>query len=464
MTPPRTGWALLLLMLMPPGVVAADPADPVDQAAQALLELSAQRSEGASGEATLTLEDILAIALRDNPGLASKGAQLQNRQASASASFRKMLPTLALSATRSDIQFATAAGSSEAESFGTTLTLTQPIYRGGALWSGWKSSQTQEQQAKLEFTHAARTLTKEVKAGWYALLEKRQLLKEAEAAMTRLHQHEKNAQAFFREGRIWRNEILQASVKVAQGEQNLITARNQVELAKAELNRLMRRPMDHPLDPSGALTWAPMNWTLAEAYAHARRHRTDLERSRLEIEVGKSNETSAASAALPSVTLTGSYTLDSPTSSYHENDATLTTLLSVNWTAWNWGQTGQEVTAAKAGTLKNQLVFDDQLQSVLLETRKAFLASTESAVRIEVIKKSLQQAEENYRVNQIRYREQLGTATDVLDAMDLLTNTRNTYTSALATYLTSMAALDLAVGKGAENLEMTKNATLPAKP
>lgn len=407
-----------------------------------------------SKESSLTLDKALEIALQDNLGLQVKQVQLLGKQASSTASFREMLPTLSVSSSRTDILRNTTAYGSQAESFNTTLTLSQPIYRGGAQWSGWQSAETQRNQAKLDLIHTARTLIKNVKGGWYALLEKQVLLKEAQAALERLHQHEKNAQAFFKEGRMWRNEVLQANVKVAQGEQNLITAQNQVELAKAELNRLMRRSLDHPLKPEGELTWVPMEWTLEEAYAHAQKHRTDLEKARLDIQVGKLTEVSTASGTLPMVDFTGTYGIEAPESDYHKNDATLTAILSMSWTAWDWGKNSQQLLAAKANTARNQLTYDDQLQSVLLETRKAFLTAKESALKVEVLKKSLQQAKENYRVNQIRYREQLGSATDVLDAMDLLTTTSNTHTSAIAAYLTAQAALDLAVGKETPDIEI----------
>ncbi|MBF0182550.1 MAG: TolC family protein [Magnetococcales bacterium] len=450
------------LVLLLPGVAMADP---LEKITQDVMEMTLRASDSAaseprSGEAGLTLDEVLQLALRDNLGLASKGVALQGKQAASSAASRKMLPTLALSTNRTDILFNTTAYGSRAETFGSTATVTQPLYRGGALWDGWKSAEIQERQAALDLWHTTRSLTRDVKAAWFALLEKQELLKEAEAAMTRLHQHEKNAQAFFREGRIWRNEILQANVKVAQGEQNLITAQNQVELAKAELNRLMRRPLDHPLEPKGELLWAPLTWTLEKAYEHARANRKDLEKAGLDVKVGQLTESITGSATRPQVTLSGTYSLDSPSSSYHENDAVMTAVLTASWTAWNWGQTSQEVKAAKANTFKSQLAYDDQMQTVLLETRKAFLSAREAAKKVEVIKKSLQQSEENYRVNQIRYQEQLGSATDVLDAMDLLTTSRNNHTSALATYLTALATLDLAVG--AELLE-GKHADDPAK-
>lgn len=454
---PSVRWLVLLTLTTthPALLVADDAVHLLEKNIQRLLPKQAIKTptkELLSGQETLSLEDALAISLRDNLGLASKGAQLRNKQATASASFRKMLPALALNSKRSDIMRNT--GGTDGVTYDSTMTLTQPLYKGDSLWSGWKSAEIQQTQAKLDLIHAARTMIKDVKAAWYGLLEKEALLLEAEESLKRLHQHESNAKSFFREGRMWRNEVLQAGVKVAQGEQALIGARNQVVLAMSELNRLMRRPLDHPLRAKGALVAVPMQWTLDEAYAHAREHRTDLEKVRLDVQVGELTETTTGAARLPTLDFSLAHNWNAQHMDYREKDSKTTALLSMNWTAWNWGETSSAIAAAKATTLKNQLTYDDQLQSVLFEIRKAFLTCQESALKIDVVKKSLQQAEENYRVNQIRYREQLGTATDVLNAMDLLTTTRNTYTLALSAYLTSMAALDLAAGKGAEDLEV----------
>ncbi|WP_193771035.1 TolC family protein [Candidatus Magnetaquicoccus inordinatus] len=408
---------------------------------------------GMANQDAMTLEEILAIALRDNLGLVSKELQLQNKQLTASASFRKMLPTMSLISKRSDIMRNT--GGTDGITYDTTVTMTQPIYKGGALWNNWKSAELQETQARLDLLHTARTLIKDVKTAWYSLLEKKLLLKEAEDTLVRLRQLENNARSFFREGRMWRNEVLQANVRVAQGEQALITAQNQVELARSELNRLMRRSLNHSLETNGELAWEKLPWTLEDAYAHAKIHRKDLEKAKLDVEVGELTEKSTAAATSPTMDFSLAYNWNAQEADYRDRDSKTTALLTMNWTAWNWGQTAQEVSAAKATTNKNRITYDDLLQTVLLETRKAFLTAQESALRLEVVKKSLQQAEENYRVNQLRYREQLGTATDVLNALDLLTTTRNTYTSALAAYLTAMAALDLAAGKGPEDLERT---------
>jgi outer membrane protein TolC len=59
------------------------------------------------------------------------------------------------------------------------------------------------------------------------------------------------------------------------------------------------------------------------------------------------------------------------------------------------------------------------------------------------------QAEENRRLNEERYQEQVGTATEVIDAQTLLTRTRVNYWTAL--YDHQMAKAELLWAMGAIN-------------
>ncbi len=60
---------------------------------------------------------------------------------------------------------------------------------------------------------------------------------------------------------------------------------------------------------------------------------------------------------------------------------------------------------------------------------------------------SIEQAEENLRMNEERYKYQVATATDVLDAVVLLAQARVNYVSALADFNIAKAALDRAMGR-----------------
>ncbi len=82
-----------------------------------------------------------------------------------------------------------------------------------------------------------------------------------------------------------------------------------------------------------------------------------------------------------------------------------------------------------------------------MEVQNAYLSLKETAERIAVTKDAVTQGEENLRLNEERYKEQVGTATDVIDAQTLLTKARVNYFTALYDHQVNKARLLRAVGK-----------------
>jgi outer membrane protein len=122
--------------------------------------------------------------------------------------------------------------------------------------------------------------------------------------------------------------------------------------------------------------------------------------------------------------------------------------LTLRWDFWQWGQTNREVASARANVQVQHLSLAQLKAAVMAEVQSAYLTVVESQKSFKVSEQALSQAKENYKVSQICYTEQLGSSIDVLDAQDLLTQTRNSRTSALARYLTAIAELNLATGQG----------------
>ena len=81
--------------------------------------------------------------------------------------------------------------------------------------------------------------------------------------------------------------------------------------------------------------------------------------------------------------------------------------------------------------------------------KQAYLKTKESEKNIATVEKAIEQAKENFRINQERYREQAATSTDVLDAQTLLSRTMTNYYNALYDFKISKASLYLAMGQEA---------------
>jgi outer membrane protein TolC len=91
------------------------------------------------------------------------------------------------------------------------------------------------------------------------------------------------------------------------------------------------------------------------------------------------------------------------------------------------------------------------LDKIDLEVKQAYLRTIESERNMITIEKAIEQAKENLRLIEERFKEQVSTATDVLVAHTLETETMTNYYNALYDYKIAKAILYRAIGQ--EELE-----------
>ncbi|MBA7667479.1 hypothetical protein ES703_75568 [subsurface metagenome] len=160
------------------------------------------------------------------------------------------------------------------------------------------------------------------------------------------------------------------------------------------------------------------------------------------------------SSYYPSVTFIGNYSRDTDElflSAVTGEDPDIWTLtLQADWTLWEWGKRRDEVAASRARVAKARHLLNEIKDNIHLEVQEAYLSLEEAKRNIQVSKTAVVQAEENYRMNEERYKQQVATSTDVLDAQTLLTQARANHFNALSDYNIAWARLERAMGIGYE--------------
>ena len=101
---------------------------------------------------------------------------------------------------------------------------------------------------------------------------------------------------------------------------------------------------------------------------------------------------------------------------------------------------------AKANVVKAEESYRQISDQVNLAVRTSYLSMREAEKRIKTTEVAVEQAEEDYRIAQLRYQAGVGTNTDVLDASVALTTAKNNYIQALYDYNTSWALLEQSMG------------------
>jgi len=97
-------------------------------------------------------------------------------------------------------------------------------------------------------------------------------------------------------------------------------------------------------------------------------------------------------------------------------------MASLTWIFWDWGKVKNsvnEVESLKKQLIKSRKILEDNIG---LDLKAAILNLEATEKNIPTTKKAIEQAMENLRVSRERYKAQMTTSTEVLDAQTLLSN------------------------------------------
>ncbi len=342
----------------------------------------------------------------------------------------------------------------DANTYEWNVTATQPLFTGWRLRTLRQLASLGVDTATIRKETAIHDLVVDVKGAYFGILKAEKLEKVAVQAVEQLEAHLRVAQAFYDEGIIAKNELLQTEVEMAQARQNLIKAENAVELAKSLFNKLLRRGIDSEVTIEDIPEYRAMPLSLEQCLEKAELSRTEIKEVSLNILAAEKVVALTKSAYYPTVALAGTYSRESDEpllGAAPGEDADIWALaVKAEWVFWEWGKSKNDVSAARAQAARVKYLFTELKDSIQLQVKDAYLNVREAEKNIHVAQTAVIQAEENFRMNEERYKQQVATSTDVLDAQTLLTHARSNYFNTLSEHKIAWALLERAMGTGYE--------------
>lgn len=326
----------------------------------------------------------------------------------------------------------------------------QPLFAGGAILANYQAHSIGEDAAHLEETAKYQDVVKEVKIAYFNVLRAQRIQDAARQAVEMLNAHRDVAQNYFNVGMIPKNDLLHAEVELANGKQALIRANNAVELAKSSFNTVLKRKIFAPVEVVDILTYHHLKQSFEECLNIAQQARPELKISSLRAAQAGKLVRVAQSDYLPALGVVGNYSRfgDKPSVSGSDfKDAESWYLMAVaSWNFWEWGKTKFRVDASKAKENQALEASKELNDQITLEIKNAYLILQETESQIVVWQKVIEQAEENFRISEERYKERVSTSTEVLEAQTLLTKAKSEYANALGDYNVNYAKLQRAMG------------------
>ncbi|MEJ2165775.1 MAG: TolC family protein [Desulfobacterales bacterium] len=412
----------------------------------------------------LNLQETINAALQANLGLKQAEAEVKAAQDTKSARTTDFLPTLSarysyLRRNEPGTQAIGVPGAGIADvlvtpqdEYNFVTSFSQPIFTGFSLINQYQIASLGLDVAEFKQQLTRQNVILDAKNAYFQILKTQKLLDVAQITVKQITAQKDVAENMYQVGMSPLNDLLQSQVQLANAKQALITAQNNLAIAKSQFNTLLIRPVNAPVSIVDILNYKPFPHDIDYCLAQAEQNRVEIQVADLEVQISQKDLKLAQRSYYPTVNLEGNYYRRGTDwdvnggegvadSRYWDIRATAT------WNFWEWGRTTygvreklQRVSQAKYNQEQVKVNIDQ-------EVKQAYLRTIESEQNIVTIEKAIAQAKENLRITEERYKEQVSTITDVLVAQTLFTQTMTNYYNALYDYKIAKAVLYRAIGQ-----------------
>lgn len=338
------------------------------------------------------------------------------------------------------------------EEYAFVTSVTQPLFTGFALTNQYSLSKMGLDAARLNEALVRQDIVFEAKRAYFLLLQAQKLKAVAAEAVTMLEAQTEVAANYHEVGMTPLNDLLKTKVELANARQDLVAAQNNLEIARADFNLLLRRPIGTLVAPMDVLDYAPLSQSLIECLEAAERGRLEVAVADLEIQIREKEVSLARKDYYPTVQLQGNYyklgTDWQVDGGEGIDDSSLWDVQAqARWDFWQWGKTGYGVAEKKSRLAEARLSRTRLLDNIQREVKQAWLKADEFEKNIVTVQSAIDQAREGFRISEALFKEQMATSTDVLDARTQLSETMTRYYNALYDFQIALAALDRAMGE-----------------
>ncbi len=336
--------------------------------------------------------------------------------------------------------------------FSNSVQVTFPLYTGGKIENNIEAAELGRDAADLTLEATRQGIKEQTTEAYFQILQFRNLIQVNKEAVDTLQAHLDNVNAQYRVGTVAKSDVLRSQVELANQQQSLVDAQNNYDVAVATFNNIVGLPTDTIVDAKEDLSYIKYDISLPNCTDYALIHRPDgiaMERAWKQAEA----QMKAAKAGYrPNVGLSVSrkWAGDDPLSTNYKLSSSsvdgTTAGVSLSWDIFDNNVTEAQVQQAKANMRRFEQKFYETQESIQLDVRKAYLNILAAEKNIHTTKVAVDQAQEDYKIAQVRYSAGVGTNLDVMDAEEKLIQSQTTYITALYKYNTSKAALDQAMG------------------
>ncbi len=404
----------------------------------------------------MTMDDAVKMAIKSNPGLMGARSQVEAARARIGAARAGLLPQVNAGVQFQDFSIIPVMTLPLAPSnvlniplnvrdnYGWSVSARQAIYTGGALSGSISKNEALYDAASGQLGTAESQTAFLTRQAYYSVLLNKALVKSAEQNLTAAQSQLNDAQARFEAGAAAKYDVLRAQTQLSQAEQALVLHKNQVEIAKQNLNRVIGAAIDAEYELVEPAQSEVPDTALPALLDTAMKCRTELLSARAQAKAAEYGVKIAKSGLYPQVNFSANY------QDFNKDSMSVvqgwTFVASLSKELFDGGRIKEQIREAKAMQSAAAANLEETKRSIEQDVRRACLNLQTARTTINTAKNMLAQSEEAHNVATIRYQSGVGTATELADAIASLMSARANYDTSLYDYDIAYASLQHALG------------------
>ncbi len=334
------------------------------------------------------------------------------------------------------------------------VTVTQPVFMGGAIVAANKMATINEQMAanSLEMKKQG-TLYNIDQAYWQVVsLRHKQTLAESYVALVK--KLKGDVQKMIDQGVATKGDGLSVSVRVNEAEMALTQVTDGLELSKMLLCQLCGLPEDEQitladedrkdLNQEESQDVAPSDPSIAF------QNRPELKVLQNTVDLSRQTTNVLKAGNLPQVMLSGGYAVTNPNTfnGFEKKFGGVWNVgVVVRIPIWNWGDVMYKIRASKGSTAMARLELDDAREMISLQVRQNNFKVKEAQKKLAMAQSNVANADENLRMANLAFKEGTASFTTVMEAQTAWNQAQSQKIDAEIGVKMSQVELQKALGK-----------------
>ena len=308
--------------------------------------------------------------------------------------------------------------------FAGAVTVTQPVFMGGAIVAANKMADINEQMAANSLDMKTQGTLYHIDQVYWQVVSLRHKQTLAESYVALVKKLKGDVQKMIDQGVATKGDGLSVSVRVNEAEMALTQVTDGLELSKMLLCQLCGLPEDEDIvladEASEELSVKSEKLATEGAGADvAFENRPELKVLQNTVDLSLQTTNVLKAGNLPQVMLTGGYAVTNPNTfnGFQKKFGGVWNVgVVVRVPIWNWGDVMYKVRASKGATAMARLELDDAREMISLQVRQNNFKLKEAQKKLTMAQSNVANADENLRMANLAFKEGVASITTVMEA------------------------------------------------